>query len=644
MISPASEFLNALAASWRRERATARARAVAARREIPLAERVARGMAARDLAVDELDAAAGGRVLLSLIPKRPGDLDGFRGGPGDPVRLWRERPDEEDAVRAVLGRRRAGRLTVVVDAERAGDVDDPGAGRFHLDVDDDEETFLRGERAIARFVSASDGSDAGRLREVLLGNRPPRFEDRAVPRWFDGALNAPQRDAVARAAAARDVALVHGPPGTGKTRTLVEVVRQALASGERVLAAAASNAAVDHLAAGLDAAGVPVVRLGHPARVSSRMEARTLDALLAECGAFDLVRSWQREAADIRRRARTRFDRGQIDRRELAAAMRDAGALSRDARKQLAGAQAAILEGARVVCATAAGADAALLGDATFDLLVLDEATQAADPIALVAMARARRVVLAGDPRQLPPTVIDPEAAREGLATTLFERLAARDPALPRMLTVQHRMHAAIMAFPSASMYGGHLEAEPSVASHRLEDLGLPADPLRPGPWHFVDTAGKGWTEEREREDPSTHNPGQAGRVAAEARRLLGRGLPPRDLAVIAPYDAQVRRLRDLLAAEVAAGLEIGSVDGFQGREKEAVLVDLVRSNDEGELGFLGDTRRMNVALTRARRFLLVVGDSATLGGHGWYRAFLEAAESSGAWLSAWADEAPPFE
>jgi superfamily I DNA and/or RNA helicase len=199
------------------------------------------------------------------------------------------------------------------------------------------------------------------------------------------------------------------------------------------------------------------------------------------------------------------------------------------------------------------------------------------------------------------------------------------------------------MAFPSASMYGGRLVAAPAVAGHTLEDLGVAPDPLRPAPCLFIDTAGKGWSDERAAEDASTRNPGHAARVAAEARRLLGRGLAPGDLAVITPYDAQVRLLRDLLAAERDAGVEIGTVDGFQGREKEAVIVELTRSNDDGDLGFLADVRRMNVALTRARRFLLVVGDGATLGAHPYYRAFLDSVDARGALRSAWSDDADPW-
>src|SRR6478736_5065640 len=202
-------------------------------------------------------------------------------------------------------------------------------------------------------------------------------------------------------------------------------------------------------------------------------------------------------------------------------------------------------------------------------------------------------------------------------------------------------------------MYDGKLRAAPEVAHHRLEDLGVAPDPARGKPVWFVDTAGKDWLEERTdfdpggslnnlpafSFDPSTFNSGNAERVAAEARRVLSRGVKPTDLAIIAAYSAQARRLRDLLKVERAAGVEVGTVDGFQGREKEAVIVDLVRSNDVGEIGFLANTRRMNVALTRARRFLLVVADSATLGDHPYYASFIGYVDTIDGHGSAWSDE-----
>jgi superfamily I DNA and/or RNA helicase len=636
-VTDAADALVRLRELWRLERAASRDRFAEERRGTTLAERVARGIAVRELAAEEIAAAPGGRALVWLVPRRPAELDDVRLGPGDPVRLWREDPDEPDAVLATLSRVRGGRVGVVVD----GSSEPLEEGRLNLDREQPEATFDRGDRAIERFRLAPASSDIGALRAVLFGTAPPRFDAPAPPAPLDADLNEPQRAAVARALAARDLALIHGPPGTGKTRTLVEVIRQAVARGERVLATAASNTAVDNLAERLADAGEEVIRLGHPARIAPAVEHRALDALVEATEAFALARRWLAEARELRDRAHKRRARRSIEPAEFRAILAEAGRLSRDARRHVEATQAALLARTRIICATAAGADAAALGELAFDLVVLDEATQAPDPIALTALARGRRAVLAGDPCQLPPTVLDLEAARAGLATTFFERLAAATP--PSLLVVQHRMHREIMAFPSRSMYGEKLVAAPAVADHRLEDLGVAPDPLRPGPWVVIDTAGTGWSEEGAGDDPSTRNPGQAARTAAEVRRLLGRGLPARDLGVITPYDAQVRLLRELLAAERDAGLEIGTVDGFQGREKEAIVLDLVRSNPDGELGFLADRRRLNVALTRARRFLLLVADSATLGGDRHFDALLAAAEAAGAVRSAWSDDAPPW-
>ncbi|MCB9788984.1 MAG: AAA family ATPase [Deltaproteobacteria bacterium] len=638
----ASEELAALAALWRRERDAVRARFAEERRGLPLSERVARGLALTDLEIDETDVAPGGRLLCWLVTRRPGGLGHLRIGPGDPVRLWWDDPDGSEAVRATVARRRGDRLAIIVDDALPERFDDPG---FRLDVDAPETTFVRGERAIERMATAKAGTDTARLREVVYGEDPTISEAALERPHLDEELDPSQRAAVVASLAAYPLALIWGPPGTGKTRTLVEAIRQAVAGGERVLATAASNTAVDNLAERLADAGVDVVRLGHPARVSEAVMPRTLDALLEATEAWRLTRRWVSEAAQLRHTIQARSGRGTLSREERRALSQEAWRLGRDAREQLRAAEAAILDHAEVICATAAGADGALLAGRQFDLVALDEATQAPDPIALVALCHGKRAILAGDPCQLPPTVIDPAVAREGLGVTLFERLQGRlGEGAASLLTVQRRMPVELMSFPSAALYQGRLTADPSVAGQRLEDLAhVAADPLRPGPLCFIDTAGKGFEERRGDDDPSVSNPGQAERTAREVRRLLGRGVRAADLALITPYDAQARALRGLLGDAVGQGLEVGTVDGFQGREKDVVVVDLVRSNEDGELGFLRDVRRMNVALTRARRLLLVVGDSATLGRHPFYAAFLEAAEAQGAWMSAWSDEAEPF-
>lgn len=473
---------------WEQERQAHRRRHAEERAQLSLSERVRRGLALRDLEVVDTDAAPGGRAVLWIQPRGDVDLEVVRIGPGDPVRLWWDDPDEDDAVRGVVSRRTRDRLAVMVD-----EAPERGDDGFRLDVEAPEATFDRGAKALARWRELEKKDARSPLRDVLFGDAPALFAKPESLALMDEELNEPQRRAVTRALAAQTVSLIHGPPGTGKTRCLVEVVRQLVARGERVLVSAASNLAVDNLAERLADHGAPVLRLGHPARVSPSVEAHTLDALLEKTPEHQLARRWTREAVALRRKARARFERGQIGHRARREAFGEAGRLMRDARAQLRSAETLLLARHPIVCATAAGADAALLRKTHFDHVVLDEATQATDPIALVALWRAARVTMAGDPRQLPPTVIDPDAERGGLGTTFFERLSDEGSATT-MLEVQHRMHEVLMRFPSEQLYEGKLRAHEAVAQHGLGDLGVADDPLRPGPLVFLDTAGKGWT------------------------------------------------------------------------------------------------------------------------------------------------------
>lgn len=316
----------------------------------------------------------------------------------------------------------------------------------------------------------------------------------------------------------------------------------------------------------------------------------------------------------------------------------EAKSLLSDARRLEAQAVEQILDNADILCATTTGLDENLLGDRRFDLLVIDEACQTAEPGCWIAINRAERVVLAGDHRQLPPTVLSTEAQRQGYGISLFERLAEHDaPTLLRRLDTQYRMHAAIMDFSSLEFYDAELAAHQSVEAHRLCDLsGVESNPLTESPLEFIDTAGAGYEEELEPDGESRRNPREADLVAQTVRSLLEAGVVAADIGVITPYAAQVRLLRTKLAIDQ---LEIDTVDGFQGREKEAIVISLVRSNDSGEIGFLADLRRMNVAMTRARRKLIVIGDSATLSVDPFYARLIEYFEGQGAYRTVWDED-----
>lgn len=671
-MSSSSDWLDSLAAAWRAERLASRAKVALERSGRTLTERVALGIALAHLRIVDEVSAPGDRVRVRVTVPEQVDLDNLRLAPGEPIRLWAEHPDEESAVRGVFERREGQSLWLMLDhAVEELDRD------YALDPEAPELTFDRGDAAIERAKTALANTDLARIREVAALERPAKLLAPITWSPLDEELDEKQREAVDTALRSGDIALIWGPPGTGKTRTLVEVVRQRVLRGERVLCAAPSNTAVDNLGIRLAELGVRAVRLGHPARISPALATLTVDAQVEADGAFDLAREWRDRARAIRKQAMGAGPNVRKGSREDTQAARaavrelwkEARQLDRDAAREINNAERLIIDRAQVVLATCVGCDHPMLGDSIFDCVVVDEATQAPDPLMFIALARAKVSVLAGDPQQLGPVVTGGPQVEAVLGSTIFERLigpASRsesEPLHPRaeaprvMLEQQHRMHEQIMTFPSTATYEGKLRASPAVAGHRLEDLGVVPDPARDRPLWLIDTAGKDWLEERTdfdpggslnnmpafTFDPSTFNSGNAQRVAAEARRLLSRGLPATELAIIAAYSAQARRLRDLLREERALGLEIGTVDGFQGREKEAVIVDLVRSNDSGEIGFLSNTRRMNVALTRARRFLLVIADSATLGDHPYYASFIGYVDAIDGHGSAWSDEAEPL-
>jgi len=605
-----------------------------------LATRIDRGVALDRPVIDEMEPATGGRLRLWLLPRKGIDLDDVRIRSGDPLRL--SFPDGEEApVRALASRRDRTRLSIVVDADAPDRVLE---GSFVVDREAPEVTFDRGDAAIDRAMRAKSDDRFGRLVEVLLGDDPPRTRRVDVPRFDDAGLLDAQRLAVTKALEAEDVSLVHGPPGTGKTRTLVEIARRAVAAGEKLLVSAPSHAALDTLGERLLDAGIPLVRLGHPARASEAMESATLDARVANSEASKLARRFVDEASTLRKRATRMTVRSREDRDARRAAFSEARSLDRDARKVLDVEAERQIARAKVVLATLAAVEDRSIEGIVFDRAIIDEATQAIDPLVLLPIARAKKVVLAGDPEQLPPTVISREAETAGLSSTIFERLRARHgAAVCTTLDVQHRMHAQLAQFPNERFYDGRLRTSDAAEHRDLGSTSALVDAARPTPFTFLDTAGRGFDEERSDDDASTSNPGQAERTAAEVKRLVSRGLEPSSIALITPYEAHARLLRGRLVDERARGLEIGTVDGFQGREKDVVVVDLVRSNPDGIVGFLAETRRTNVAITRARLQLIVVGDGATLCAHPFYAALIDHANASGAYVSAWDDEGDPL-
>ena len=583
-----------------------------------------------DLVVVDEDSGLGGRALLELVRRSRAPIGWTRLDAGSPVVLSPAGVKTAEGYRGVVYERSESAIRVALGSSP----DDLGEhDHWRLDLSNDEIAIQRQRAALERARGAR-AERLAELRDVLLGQREPEFVQPPDDPSLAPGLNEPQREAIRFALSARDVALIHGPPGTGKTTTVAELIRAAIGRGWRVLACAPSNLAVDNIFERLLAAGAKAVRLGHPARVLPELRTHTLDLMVESHPDVRLARRLVKEAMGLFRQA-NRYTRARPEPGARQQARLEARSLLADARRLENQAAEQILDTAEVLCATTTGLDSDLLGTRRFDLVVIDEACQSVEPGCWTALLRAERVVLAGDHCQLPPTVVSTEAAAEGFGVSLFERLMALYPAqISRRLTVQYRMHQAIMDFSSLEFYDAELLAHDSVKDRLLAELpGVRACPLTQTPVEFIDTAGASFDEELEPDGESRLNRQEATLVVRKVQELLETGLAPGDIAVISPYGAQVRLLRERLSI---AGLEVDSVDGFQGREKEAVVISLVRSNSEGEIGFLGDVRRMNVALTRARRKLLVVGDSATLSCNPFYARLLEYFEAVGGYRTVW--------
>lgn len=569
------------------------------------AELVARGITLLRLEVADLEPGFGGRLHAVLRPSRTERLPAHRFAPGDVVAVRASR-DAAPVTTAVFVRARGDQLTIALDDEEADLPSLVRLDRLATDV-----TYKRLDAGLRELQRERKGEEA-RLLDVFFGERDPVVAtkpDAADVRWFDTSLDDSQREAVLLALRAEHVALIHGPPGTGKTTAVVEFIRQAVARGERILACAPSNVAVDNLAERLVRAGLRVVRIGHPARVQESVRDVSLASLVQDAPEQKVLRTVRHEVdAGLRKMHKAK------SRQERFSARNEVRALRAEMRQIEAAVTRGLVDGADVVLATTIGAADPLLAERPFDRVVVDEAAQALEAACWIPLQRGKRAVLAGDHRQLPPTIHSEAAAKGGLARTLFERLAesAHAATISRMLTVQYRMHERIMAWSAARMYENRLTPAPAVRSHLLTDLeGITTTEWTSEALCYVDTAGCGHEETVGDDEGSKSNPGEAELVVRIVTALREAGVADTAIAIVTPYNAQVQLLRTRL--DTTAGLEIGTVDGLQGREKEAIVLSLVRSNETGQVGFLAELRRLNVALTRARRHLTVIGDSATL-------------------------------
>ena len=511
-------------------------------------------------------------------------------------------------------------------------------GKLGVDLLFDDNSYDEMQQALKKAAALSEQPKEGRLVNILTGHVQPTFQT-DVFEYPIPALNTTQQAAVDKIIAANDLAIVHGPPGTGKTTTLVQAIKALIKrDGQKVLVVAPSNTAVDLLSEKLADEGLNVLRVGNPARVSERLMALTLDSKMAEHSAMKEIKKLKKQASEFKNMAhKYKRNFGKAEREQRKALFDEAYRIMKDVGNTEQYIIDDLVGKAQVIAATLVGANHYTVRSLKYHTVVIDEAGQALEPACWIPIIKGQKVILAGDHCQLPPTIKSAEAARAGLATTLFEKCVALYPGCVTLLETQYRMHETIMQYPSGVFYGNRLVAHGSVADHRL----FPDD----APLLFIDTAGAGYDERMEQK--SISNPEEAaflfrhlGMLVTELDETSKPGNFP-SIAVISPYKEQIYVLKELLQHSPAllahgSSISVNTIDSFQGQERDIVYISMTRSNAEGNIGFLSDIRRMNVAMTRARKKLVVIGDSATLSRLPFYAGFIAHAEKLDAYKSVW--------
>ncbi|MFN3402527.1 MAG: AAA domain-containing protein [Cytophagaceae bacterium] len=542
---------------------------------------------------------------------------------------------EKDMIAGVVTAVRPNNIKLTLFVDELPDwVDD---GKLGVDILFDENSYKEMQAAMERVMKAKNNRLAD-LRDLLLGEKVPSFGDQQVVP--SALLNDSQNRAVLNVVYAEDVAVIHGPPGTGKTTTLIEAIMQTLNEEEQVLVCAPSNTAVDLLTERLAEKMVNVVRLGHPSRVTESLLMHTLDYQISNHKDYKQIKELKKRSVEFRNFAlKYKRNFGKEERAQRKMVLDESRKLQQEAHAIESYITEDIISKAQVFTCTLVGAASHYIKERNFRTVFIDEAAQALEPASWIPIQKAERVIFAGDHCQLPPTVKSAEAMKGGLAETLFEKVVGRKE-VDVMLEVQYRSNEQIMNFSSGVFYKGKLHADESVKNSVIDS----EDILLATPVEYIDTAGTGYEEKVEKETLSTYNPEEADLLIRHLKTLRGaleiKGIAP-TCGIISPYKAQVNLIKEKLAEFIEdpvalKKISVNTVDGFQGQERDIIYISMVRSNSDGEIGFLSDVRRMNVALTRARKKLVVIGDSGTLSNHKFYRDFLDYIDKIGAYKTAW--------
>jgi len=550
--------------------------------------------------------------------------------------LFSNHDPKNDRLEGVISHQSGNKLKITLRTDELPDWSRDG--KLGIDVLFDNNSYDEMQNALKTASAPFDKAEDGRLVKILTGDAAPSFNPN-MHSYQLPKLNTKQQSAVDKILAAQELAIVHGPPGTGKTTTLVQAIKAMIKQDhQQILVVAPSNTAVDLLSEKLADEGLNVLRVGNPARVSEKLMSLTVDYKMAAHPSMKEIKNLKKQAGEFKNMAhKYKRNFGKAEQEQRRALFSEAHKMM----KEVGNTEQYIIDDlvnkAQVVTATLVGANHYTIRGRKFHTVVIDEAGQALEPACWIPILKAKKVVFAGDHCQLSPTIKSNLAAKNGLSTTLLEKSVALHPEAVVLLEEQYRMNEIIMGYSSKIFYENKLKAHESVA-HRLLAADEPA-------LAFIDTAGCGFEEKSE--GTSTVNPEEAVFLLKHLTQLVQKlaliytveHFP--SVAIIAPYKQQIYVLKDLLlnAPELqlyAAHITVNTIDSFQGQERDIVYISLTRSNADSIIGFLSDVRRMNVAMTRAKKKLVVIGDSATLSKSDFYAGFIGYAEERNAYQSAW--------
>jgi superfamily I DNA and/or RNA helicase len=614
-----------------------------------VAERRANGLTWYPIAIRGSEMSRGDYITVEVERTTHQDIS-HQLRTGMPAVFFGNHDPKTDRVEGTISHQNGNKLKITLRTDELPDF--ARDGKLGIDVLFDDNSYDEMQAALKAANELMEKPE-GNLIRVLTGEIQPTFNENLHKIIFPK-LNDSQNQAVDKILSANELAIIHGPPGTGKTTTLVQAIKALIKQdNQKILVVAPSNTAVDLLSEKLHEEGLNILRVGNPARVNERLMALTLDVKMTDHPMIKNAKTLKKQANEFKNMAhKYKKNFGKSERDQRKALFDEAHKIM----KEVGNTEQYIIDDlvakAQVITATLVGSNHYTVRNVKFNTVVIDEAGQALEPACWIPILKAQKVVLAGDHCQLSPTIKSPLTPRggilnetnspsggwgAGLSLTLLEKCVALHPESVTLLEEQYRMNEQIMAHSSRIFYQNRLKAHHTVANHLL----FPED----SPLAFVDTAGCSFDEKLE--GTSSTNPDEAAFLVKhlsgfveELKKIFSIDNFP-SIGIVSPYKQQITILKEQIEhspelQEVSAHISVNTIDSFQGQERDIVYISLTRSNAEGAIGFLSDIRRMNVAMTRARKKLVVIGDSATMASSGFYEEFINYTQEIGAYQSAW--------